>query len=133
MVTGEKMPLLLRQNFKTSQVMEHTEFKYGKYTGMSVEMQTQEQRNMCILHGKALLNEDESRLTFVQNAPRGKRSVEIARSLHSRIVRRPDGCYTLTFRFDAGERMIRPALISEIRNMVNAAQADSINFKKQTR
>ena len=128
------MPLFLQRiSNQTHTVMENIDFKYGKYTDMSVEMQAQERRNMCILHGKALLNEDECRLTFVQNPPRGQRSVEIARTLHSRIVRRPDGCYTLTFRFDAGERMIRMALISEIRNMVNAAQADSINLKKQTR
>lgn len=91
---------------------------------MSVEMQTQKQRNMVLLRGKALLNEDESRLTFIQNTPRGARSVEVGRSGHSRIVRRPDGLYTLTFRFDVKEKFLKESLLAEIREVVKLAEAD---------
>lgn len=102
-----------------------SEFVYSKLTDMSVEMQTQEKKNMTVLRGKALLNEEESRLMFVQNAPRGARSVEVGRSGHSRIVRRPDGLYTLTFRFDVGEKFLKESLLSEIREVVKMAEADA--------
>lgn len=104
--------------------METQEFNYARLTGMSVEMQTQKQRNMVLLRGKALLNEDESRLTFIQNTPRGARSVEVGRSGHSRIVRRPDGLYTLTFRFDVKEKFLKESLLAEIREVVKLAEAD---------
>lgn len=104
--------------------METQEFNYARLTGMSVEMQTQEQRNMVLLRGKALLNEEESRLTFIQNTPRGARSVEVGRSGHSRIVRRPDGLYTLTFRFDVKEKFLKESLLAEIREVVKLAEAD---------
>ena len=110
---------------KITQKME-TEFVYSKMDGMSVEMQTQEEKNMTLLRGKALLNEDESRLTFVQNAPRGARSVEVGRSGHSRMVRRPDGLYTLTFRFNASEKYLKESLISEIREVVKLAESDML-------
>lgn len=105
------------------------EFQYFKYSDMSVEMQTQEDNDMKILKGRALMNSREKRVTFVQNAPRGARSVEVARGEHSRMVRRPDGNYTLTFRFNAEEELLRAAMIAEVRNMVNFAAADCNNLK----
>lgn len=101
-----------------------TQFVYEKLTDMSVELNTQPERNMCVLRGRALLNENESRFSFVQNPPRGARSVEVGRTAHSRYVRRPDGLYTLTVRFDAGEKMLLPALLSEMRAVVKGAIAD---------
>ena len=112
----------MQRNFKTT-VME-TQFVYEKLTDMSVELNTQPERNMCVLRGRALLNENESRFSFVQNPPRGARSVEVGRTAHSRYVRRPDGLYTLTVRFDAGEKMLLPALLSEMRAVVKGAIAD---------
>lgn len=109
--------------------MENSDFVISKLKHMTVSMKTQVQKDMTILRGKALLNECEQRLTFIQNKPRGKRSVEIGRSDHSRIVRRPDGLYTLTFRFDAKERYLKELLLSEIRNVVKMAEAD---LKKQS-
>lgn len=109
--------------------MENSDYVFSKLEDMTVSMQTQEQRNMTVLRGKALLNECEQRFTFIQNAPRGARSVEIGRSDHSRIVRRPDGLYTLTFRFDARERFLKELLLSEVRSVVRLAAAD---LKKQS-
>lgn len=104
--------------------MEKDDFVYTKLQGMSIEMQTQERRNMVVLRGKALLNEVEQRLMFVQNAKRGARSVEVWRCAHSRMVRRPDGKYTLTVRFAHDEKYVREKLIAEVREMVNRAGAD---------
>ena len=85
---------------------------------MNVEMQTQERRNMTVLRGKAILNEEESRLMFVQNPPRGPRSLEVSRTAHSRLVRRvSDGNYTLTFRFTGSEKYLMSSLIAEIREV----------------
>lgn len=79
---------------------------------------------MCLLRGRAVLNEEDKNFTFIQNDPRGPRSVEVGRSDHSRMVRRPDGNYTLTFRFSAGEKFLREQLISEIREIVKIAEED---------
>lgn len=105
--------------------METTEFTYSKLTDMSVEMQSQTKRDMTLLHGKAVLNESEKRFTFLQNPPRGKRSTEVGRTMHGRMVRRNDGLYTLTFRMiDMNEKYISESLISEVRNIVKIAKND---------
>lgn len=57
--------------------MQNEKFIYSKLTDMSVEMQTQESRNMCLLRGIALLNETESRLISVHNPPRGPRGFKM--------------------------------------------------------
>lgn len=113
--------------------MEQKIFVYSKLTDMSVEMQSQQEKNMCVLRGRVLLNEIESRLLFIQNSPRGKRSVEVDRGDHCRMVRRPDGCYTLTLRFNAEEKYVRETLIAEVRNMVTAAQKNLQILKNQTK
>lgn len=100
------------------------ETKYKRFSDYTLEMQAQEDSNMNVLRGKGLLNVNESRFTFVQNAPRGPRSVEVGRTAHSRFVRRPDGLYTATLRFDAGEKYILAALIAEVRSIAKVAQAD---------
>lgn len=112
-----------------------SEKKYKRFSDYSLEMMTQDDANMTILRGKGLLNQQESRFTFVQNSPRGPRSVEVCRTAHSRSVRRPDGLYTVTFRFDASEKMVLPALLAEVRSVVKNAQADrevQKNMHKET-
>lgn len=101
-----------------------SERSYKKYSDYSLEMMSQDNANMSVLRGKGLLNLQESRFTFVQNEPRGPRSVEVGRTAHARFVRRPDGLYTATLRFDAGEKFILPALIAEVRAIAKSAQAD---------
>lgn len=101
-----------------------SERSYKKYSDYSLEMMTEANSNMNVLRGKGLLNVQESRFTFVQNAPRGPRSVEVGRTAHSRFVRRPDGMYTATIRFDASDKYIVAALIAEVRAIARAAQAD---------
>ena len=56
--------------------------------------------HMWVMNGKALLDEESKDMKFVENAPRGERSVEVGRTAHSRYVRRPDGMYTITLRLD---------------------------------
>lgn len=78
-----------------------------------------------LLKGRALLNTEKGEFAFVQNEPRGARSVEIGRSAHSRLVRRPDGLYTLTFScMDAEEVYLREQLISEVRVVCAMMKAD---------
>lgn len=100
-----------------------SERKYRKYSDYSLEMMS-EYANMSVIRGKGLLNVQESRFTFVQNEPRGPRSVEVGRTAHCRFVRRPDGLYTATLRFNAGEKNLLPALIAEVRTITKQAQAD---------
>lgn len=107
------------------------EFKFQKWTDMSVKVHSCKDTVVPnrLLRGRALLNLDEADLTFVENAPRGPRSVEVGRTNHSRFVRRHDNGYTLTFRFFADEKYLQSTLIAEVRNIVKAIQADSENQK----
>ena len=82
---------------------------------------------MRVLRGRALLNQSESRFTFVQNEPTRVRSKQVYRTEHSRLVRRPDGKYTLTLRFDAGEKYVVSALQAEVRNAAKMAVNDMNN------
>ena len=70
------------------------------------------------MSGKILVNVVERCQLFVENKPRGPRSVEIMRTPHSRMVRRPNGKYTLTFRFTAEEFCIAEQLLLEMRTIV---------------
>lgn len=111
--------------------MEKIEYVFSKLADMTVSMQTQEQKNMTLLRGRALLCEADRRFTFIQNQPRGARSEEVGRSDHARVVRRPDGKYTLTFRFCAEEKMLKETLISEVRNLVEQVIKDAKEQKKE--
>ena len=107
--------------FQNTRSMSRT---YQKYTDFSVEMNAQEEANMNVIRGKGLLNTHEHRFTFVENPPRGPRSVEVGRTKHCRFVRRPDGEYTATLRFAAGEKYLLAALIAEVRSVYKQASED---------
>lgn len=90
---------------------------------MSVDMYTVDaDPENKLLRGRALLNPQKKEFAFVQNTPRGPRSVEVGRTLHSRYVCRPDGGYTVTVRFGAEEKNIREQLLAETRQMVSSVQ-----------
>lgn len=84
-----------------------------------------------LIHGRVLINPTEQETIIVQNPPRGQRSVEIHRTNHARLVRRPDNNYTLTFRFDASEKYIKETLLSEIRAITDMATIDYNENKKR--
>lgn len=97
---------------------------------MDVSILSQERPNMRVMRGKALLDDDANDLKFVENGPRGPRSVEVGRTMHSRFVRRPDGNYTVTIRCDGRNKYLREELIAEIASIVNIIKED---LKKQQR
>lgn len=73
---------------------------------------------------KALIMPEDAEVVLVENEPRKYESKEIGRSIHSRMVRRPDGKYTLTFRFDSEEKQIREQLLAEVRHHATLASED---------
>lgn len=79
---------------------------------------------VAVMRGKALLNENETEFTFVEERPRGPRSKEVHRTMHGRCVRRPDGMYTITFRVDGSERWLREFLVTEVGEVVAAILTD---------
>lgn len=87
-------------------------------------MHTQSDPNMRVMRGKALLDDEAMDFKFVENAPRGPRSVEVGRTVHSRFVRRPDGLYTVTFRCDASTKYLRETLTAEVAEIVRIITAD---------
>ncbi len=87
---------------------------YKAYVNMKVGIFAHEEANMRTLHGKLLLNAEESHVLFIQYPPRGPRSVELLRTAHSRLVQRPDGNYTLTFRFSPREKEFPVMLAREM-------------------
>ncbi len=110
--------------------METVDFIYTELDNMSVALKTQEQLNLTMLHGKALVNKESRHMTFIQNSPRGPRSSEVCRTDHGRVVRRPDGKYTLTIRFDGEEKYLGETLMAELRNVVRMVKADAQLVKK---
>ena len=97
-----------------------------KYTreNLDVSIHTQSAPNMRVMRGKALLDDEAKDFKFVENSPRGPRSVEIGRTVHSRFVRRPDGLYTVTFRCDASTKYLRETLTAEVAEIVRLITAD---------
>lgn len=98
---------------------------YKKYTDFDVRLHTvTEELPHRLLSGRAILNPEENDFTFVENPPRGQRSVQVARGAHSRTVRRPDGWYTTTLRYTVEEKYVGSALLSEVREAVIVASED---------
>ncbi len=93
-------------------------FSYKSIPNMTVGMQSQQDRNLQVLHGKVILNEEESHLLFMQNTPRGPRSQEVMRTAHSRLVQTPQGGYTLTFRFSPNEGDLKKMLLEEMARII---------------
>lgn len=70
-----------------------------------------------VIRGRVLLDAGIKRCTIVQASPRTSRSREVGRTLHSRIVERPDGDFTITFRIPRKEAYKRETLIAESRTL----------------
>lgn len=85
-----------------------------------------------LLRGRALLDVDSKKFVFAQNEPRGPRSTEVGRTMHSRLVRRPDARYTLTFScMDGGEKQLREQLLAEVRDIMKMISADMERQKRE--
>ena len=107
-------------------------FTTERLPDMTVVMQTNEPiGKLAFRSGRACLDKDDKRMTFVETPKRGPRSIEVGRTPHSRFVRRPDGLYTLTVRFSPAEKFILAALQAEIRDVVKAAQYDHEVYKRR--
>lgn len=86
---------------------------------MTVNLQSQENYDQKVLNGKLFVNTQKGQASFTQNRPRGPRSVEVMRTPHARLVRRPDGNYTLTFRFSKEEYGVGPQMLEELQKVVD--------------
>ena len=107
----------------------HTECREAQVDVYSVEEQVANR----LLRGRALLDVDSKKFVFAQNEPRGARSTEVGRTMHSRLVRRPDSRYTLTFScMDGGEKQLREQLIAEVRDVMKMINADLERKKRET-
>ena len=107
--------------------MKKEQFVYTRLTDMTVGIQSQPDCNLQLLRGKALLNEKENRMLFVQNTPRGPRSEQMMRTSHSRLVRTPQGSCTLTFRFWPTEKGVWDKLVDEMIEVRTANETEFIN------
>lgn len=79
---------------------------------------------------KAVILPEDGEVVLVENEPRRHKSREVGRSIHSRMVRRPDGRYTLTFRFSSEESRLREQLVAEVRYHAGLAQKDHARVAK---
>lgn len=100
---------------------------------LDVSVQAQQAPNMRVMRGKALLDAAALDFKFVENEPRGARSVEVGRTPHSRFVRRPDGLYTVTFRIDPGMRWLGESMVAEMRDIVKVLAADHRRQQREKR
>lgn len=107
------------------------ENNYQKFSDYTVKVISREKTVTRRQFGaKATILPEDGELWLVENKPRGPQSKEVARLIHSRMVRRVDGKYTLTMRFDADEKLLREKLLAECRNMANRAVEDREEIKK---
>jgi hypothetical protein len=88
-------------------------------TNMMVNLQSQNNYDQHVLNGKLFVNQKKRQASFTQNRPRGPRSIEMMRTPHSRLVRRPDGDFTLTFHFSKEEYAVGPQLLEELQKVVD--------------
>lgn len=103
---------------------------YQKFSDYTVKVVSRQKTSVRRAFGaKATIIPEEGELWLVENKPRGPKSKEIGRGVHSRMVRRLDGNYTLTLRFSASEKLIREALLSEVRTMATLAAEDHKTMK----
>lgn len=94
------------------------EIKKQKFESVCVDVfSTLDDVDKRLIRGRAIVDNEDSRVTIVQNEPRGPRSKEIGRTLHARVVRRPDGGYTATFRCRPKEKWRVEMLINEAREV----------------
>lgn len=101
------------------------EIKKNKFEKVSLDVfSTLDDVDGRLIRGRALVDAAESRCTFVQNEPRGPRSKEIGRTMHARVVRRPDGGYTATFRCLPSEKWLTEMLINEAREVGKIVSLD---------
>lgn len=107
--------------------------KYKRMTDFCIDLYTQSDAIMNrVLSGKALVNPEKGEMMFAQNAPRGKRSIEISRTEHGRLVRRPDGRYTLTFgSMLASEKQLREQLLAEVRYVYKVIEHDVERVRRE--
>lgn len=96
---------------------------YHKWSDMTVKAFLNDTQKR-VRSGRIIINAVECETMFSENEPRGPRSVEVTREKHCRCVRRPDGNYTLTFRFNPTEKFVTEALVAEIRSVVNVTKKD---------
>ena len=103
-----------------------------KLKGYDVSLYKREESiDKKIVGGKLILWSASKELTFVQNAPRGARSVEVGRTAHARLVRLVNGHYAVRLRFGAQERQIGYQLIAEMRELNKMALEDEQIEKKR--
>lgn len=103
---------------------------YQKFNDYTVKVVARQKTAVRRAFGaKATIIPEEGELWLVENKPRGPKSKEVGRTIHSRMVRRIDGNYTLTLRFSADERQIREQLLAETRRMATLADEDRQTVK----
>ena len=97
-----------------------------KVQGIDVKMYTRyPEVEKRLLNGKVLLDSEDNSLLFSQNPRRGPLSKEVTRGAHSRLVRRPDGNYTLSFRgVDIRETNLKEAMLAEVRHACDEMKKD---------
>ena len=118
------------RKFQKRKKMDTHQSQYKRYIDYSVDLYSRsDDAENRLLRGRALLNTQKGELSFVENAPRGPRSVEIGRTFHSRFVRRPDGGYTVTLRVSAMNPIIREELLSEVRDVCRGIMDDLARVK----
>lgn len=120
-------PLFLHSKTNTHAMETQVFQKFSDYT---LKIHAQREAQGRLLRGRAVVTAEEAEMTFVENEPRGARSKEVARGAHYRMVRRPDGNYTLTIRFAVGEKYLTPVLQAEARDAVMKAIDDAKSRKE---
>lgn len=93
----------------------------GKITRkkLNVSIHSVEDPELRVMRGKAMYDSVDEDFKFVENPPCGARSKEVGRTIHGRMVQRPDGNYTITLRaFDPKMKYMRETLVGEVNTLL---------------
>ena len=129
------LAVILQPKSSKNKVMDSTKIPvYRRYKDVCVDAYTNhEQIDKRLLRGRFMLNLEQGIAMFSQNAPTGRRSVEIGRTMHARIIRRQDGSYSCTFRFMHDEEQLKLRLIAEVRDVAKCAELDAKKLEEKAR
>ena len=84
-----------------------------------------------IMSGRALFSQEEERFAFVENPKRTNRSKLVLASGHASLRARQDGTYSINVVFTPKERYVKESLISEVRDLSNAAIAHALDVEAE--
>lgn len=115
----KKKSVILQRKRKKAHKKNDMEKKH-QFEDIAVSVYTQHE-NVAkrVIRGRALLDDEDKRMTFVENEQRKQRSKELGRTALTRVIRCVNGGYSATIRVNGDEKYLRELLVADARNIAD--------------